>query len=67
MRYNLACTLVSWLKDPDAALGILGPVLERDPGDLLQDTWNDPDLAGLHDDPRFQAMIAAADARLAAG
>ena len=27
----------------------------------------DPDLAGLRDDPRFQAMVAAAEARLAAG
>ncbi len=66
MRYNFACALVSWLGDPDAALGMLGPVLERDPGGLLPDTWNHPDLVGLRDDPRFQAMIAAAEARLAA-
>jgi hypothetical protein len=26
----------------------------------------DPDLAGLRGDPRFQAMLAAAEARLAA-
>jgi adenylate cyclase len=67
MRYKFACTLVSWLNDADAALNILGAVLEQDPGDLLQDIWNDPDLAGLRDDPRFQAMIAAGEARLAAG
>ena len=66
MRYKFACTLVSWLNDADAALNILEPVLEQDSGDLLQDIWNDPDLAGLHVDPRFQAMIAAAEARLEA-
>ena len=26
---------------------------------------NDPDLASLHDDPRFQAMVAVAEARIA--
>ncbi|HZK99005.1 MAG TPA: hypothetical protein VFC47_03810, partial [Caulobacteraceae bacterium] len=66
MRYNFACNLAAWLGDPDAALAMLGPVLERDPGVRLAYTRNDPDLAGLRDDPRFQAMIAAAEARLAA-
>jgi len=67
MRYNFACNLAAWLGDPDAALAMLGPVLERDPGVRLAYTRNDPDLAGLRDDPRFQAMIAAAEARLASG
>jgi adenylate cyclase len=66
MRYNFACTLAAWLGDPDAALGMLGPVLERDSGDLVGQAPNDPDFAGLRDDPRFQAMLAAAEARLAA-
>ena len=67
MRYNFACTLATSLGDPDAALDMLGPVLERDPGSsccMIAPT--DPDFAGLRDDPRFQAMIAAAEARLAA-
>ena len=65
-RYNFACNLANLLGDDDAALDMLGPVLERDPGGLLQDTRYDPDFAGLRDDPRFQAMIADAEARLAA-
>jgi adenylate cyclase len=32
MRYNFACTLAASLGDPDAALDMLGPVLERDTG-----------------------------------
>jgi adenylate cyclase len=66
MRYNFACALASLLSDPDGALDMLGPALERDPG-MLQDTRTDPDFDSLRDDPRFQAMIAAAEARLAAG
>jgi adenylate cyclase len=66
MRYNFACALAAWLNDADAALAMLGSVLERDPGGLLQDTKNASDFAGLRDDPRFQAMVAAAEARLAA-
>jgi adenylate cyclase len=65
MRYNFACTLATSLGDPEAALGMLGPVLERDAGRLVKDAPNDPDFAGLREDPRFQAMTAAAWARLA--
>ncbi len=32
MRYNFACDLATTLKDTDAALDMLGPVLERDHG-----------------------------------
>ncbi len=67
MRYNFACTLAAWLGDPDAALAMLGPVLERDAGWLVTTTATDPDLAGLRGDPRFRAMVAAAEARLATG
>jgi adenylate cyclase len=66
MRYNFACALATSLGDPDAALGMLGPVLERDPGANVGAAKTDPDFDGLRDDPRFQAMIAAAEARLAA-
>ncbi len=66
MRYNFACALASLLGDPDAALDMLGPVLERNPGTFVSALANDPDFAGLRDDPRFQAMVAAANARLAA-
>jgi len=67
MRYNFACTLAISLGDPEAALAMLGPALERDTGPLTRGAITDPDLAGLRGDPRFQAMVAAAEARLAAG
>ena len=66
MRYNFACALASLLNDPHAALDVLGPVMERDAGNNLDSARTDPDFDGLRDDPRFQAMIAAAEARLAA-
>jgi len=66
IRYNFACTLAASLGDPDAALDMLGPVLERDAGKLLRDLATDPDFAGLRGDPRFRTMVADAEARLAA-
>jgi adenylate cyclase len=65
MRYNFARAHATLLHDPDAALDMLGLALERDLDGLLQDTRNEPDFAGLRDDPRFRAMVAAAEARLA--
>jgi len=66
MRYNFCCTIARSLADPEAALDMLGPALERDIGQIVRTAPTDPDLAGLRGDPRFQAMIAAAEARLAA-
>jgi adenylate cyclase len=66
MRYTFGCTLARSLGDPEAALDMLGPVLERDTGRKVRAAPTDPDLANLHGDPRFQAMLAAAEARLAA-
>ena len=66
VRYNFACILATLLNDPEAALDMLGPVLEKDPGDLTRVARTDPDFASLLDDPRFEAMIAKAEARLAA-
>jgi adenylate cyclase len=66
MRYNFACALATSLNDPDAAVNMLGPALERDNGALLQGLATDPDLAGLRGHPRLTAMAAAAKARLAA-
>ena len=54
------------LRDSDAALGMLGLLLERDTGRVVTAAHTDPDLASLRGDPRFQAMLAAASARLAA-
>jgi adenylate cyclase len=66
LRYNFACDLADRLNEPAAALDMLALVLERDTGVLLRVLNTDPDLASLRDDPRLQAMVAAAEARLAA-
>jgi adenylate cyclase len=66
MRYNFSCAIARSLDDPEAVLAMLGPVLERDAGRIVRAVPTDPDLARLRGDPRFQAMLAAAEARLAA-
>ena len=66
MRYNLACDLTINLRDFDLALEFLGPVLQKTGYEQLQWTKSDPDLDALRDDPRFQAMIQAAEQRLGA-
>jgi len=66
MRYNFCCTIARSLDDPEAALDMLGQALERDIGRIVKSAPADPDLAGLRGDPRFKAMIAAAEARQAA-
>ena len=64
MRYNFVCALATSLKDKEAALQMIGPVLEKVGTGLLNHAKVDPDLASLRDDPRFQAMFAAAEARV---
>jgi adenylate cyclase len=67
-RYNFACMLTSFLKQPDvdAALELLGPFFETVATGFLNHAKADPDLDPLRDDPRFKAMIAAAELRIAA-
>jgi adenylate cyclase len=66
MRYNFACVLLIHLEEPDAALDALGPVLENVAASFLNHIKVDPDFIRVRDNQRFKAMIAAADARLAA-
>jgi adenylate cyclase len=65
MRYNFACALTV-LKENEAAIDVLGPLLESAYIDRLNHAKVDADLDPLRQDPRFQAMIAAAEKRLAA-
>ena len=66
MRYNFACALNGHLKDKEAALEMLKPLFVKITSPLLRYMKVDPDLESLQDDARYQALIAAAEARLAA-
>jgi len=63
MRYNFACALAVQLGDPDGAIDLLGPLFERISIGLLNHAKADPDLDPVRDDPRFRAMVAAAEER----
>ncbi|MBV8403117.1 MAG: TIR domain-containing protein [Gammaproteobacteria bacterium] len=66
-RYNFACSMASLFKEPDVegALELLGPVFETLAAGFLDHAKVDPDLDPLRENPRFKAMVAAAEARLA--
>ena len=65
MRYNFACALSRQRWDAEAAIELLGAVFAADPaGALARGANTDPDLDPLREDPRVQAMITAAEARL---
>jgi len=66
MRYNFACALLIHLQETEAALEMLGPVLEKVALGFLNHAKADPDFITVRDNPRFKTMIAAAEARLAA-
>ena len=66
MRYNFACLMTRHLNDAEAALDLLGPVFANWDSGFLKHANADPDLDRLRDDPRFQTMIAEAEARIAA-
>jgi len=65
-RYNFACALAVSMGENDAALEILEPLFARISTGLLNHAKVDSDLDPLRDNPRFKAMIAAAEARLSA-
>ncbi len=65
MTYNFACTLVA-AKDHEGALVMLEPSFAMFPPGLVNHAKVDPDLDPIRDEPRFKAMIAKAEARVAA-
>jgi adenylate cyclase len=65
MRYNFACGAITYLNDADTAFDLLGRVFSHMAADWLAHVAIDPDLDPLREDPRFKAMIAGAEARLA--
>ncbi|MGH8362389.1 MAG: TPR end-of-group domain-containing protein, partial [Gammaproteobacteria bacterium] len=66
MCYAFACSLSVYLKDKEAALEMLRSVFETITDAFLPYAKADPDFECLHDDPRYQAMVVAAEARFAA-
>src|SRR5574340_1037762 len=58
MRYNFACALSVYLKDTGATLKMVKSLLETATEPLLDYMRADPDFDHLHNDPRWQAMIA---------
>jgi adenylate cyclase len=65
MRYNLACSLSVHLKDAEGSLDLLRVYFETGIRADLEYARTDPDLDPVREDPRFKAMFAAAEARLA--
>jgi adenylate cyclase len=65
MHYNCACALSAHLHDAEGALELLEPFLPKMTKSMLTHIRADPDMDPLREDPRFRAMLAAAEARLA--
>ena len=65
LRYNLACSMAS-LGEKTLALDLIEPVLDRAQKQNLIWFRTDNSLDPIRDDPRMQAMVARAEARLAA-
>lgn len=63
MRYNFACCLATQMKDADAAIAMLRPVLLKSSRSRVAYAKIDPDFDGLRDHPDFMALIAEAEAR----
>jgi len=63
MRYNFACILAAMLKDKEAALKMLEPILTRSGAFQVTVADSDTDFDSIRDDTRFQKMLAAAKKR----
>ncbi len=66
MRYNFACSLATYSDDTEGALDMLEPLIPKLSAGFVQYLKIDPDLDPLREHPRYKAMMAAAEARLAA-
>ena len=64
MRYNLAWPLLAFFEDKEAALELLEPALAGAGRNLVSLAAADRNLDSLRDDPRFQKMLEAAQARV---
>jgi adenylate cyclase len=64
MRYNLAWGFNKVMGDPEAAIEMLRPVLTKAGRNIVRLAANDPNLDNLRKDPRFEAMLGEAKARV---
>jgi adenylate cyclase len=65
MRYNLACTLATDLRDTDSAVEVLEQFFEKvESPTHLKHLNSDPDLNAVRELPRFIEMLEAAKQRL---
>ncbi|HEX5238004.1 MAG TPA: TIR domain-containing protein [Sphingomicrobium sp.] len=67
MRYNLAWPLLAYFKDEDTALEMIEPALAKAGRNLVRLAVSDPNLDGLRDNPKFQAMLSSAAQRVGLG
>jgi adenylate cyclase len=65
LHYNFACTLVLELHEFDAALDLLERAFEKLRIEAVNWAKTDPDLDLIRDHPRFKAILAGAEARVA--
>jgi adenylate cyclase len=65
MHYNIACALITELREFETALDLLGPLFGKLGVDAVNWAKTDPDFDPVRDHPRFKAMLAAAETRLA--
>lgn len=66
MGYNFACTLASNFGDAEGALDILDPLFDKVSQQAINWSKVDSDLDSVREMPRFKAMVARAEARVAA-
>jgi adenylate cyclase len=66
MIYNIACTVITDIKDPETAVTMLKPYLERIGREGFLWLKSDPDLDPIRNDPRYLEMVRSAEARLGA-
>jgi len=64
MRYNLAWPLLAYFKDKDATIEMIEAALAKAGRNLVRLAASDPNLDGLRDDPRFDAMLRSAAQRV---
>jgi hypothetical protein len=67
MCFNFACGAINYLHDIPLALEMLEQAFPKMTADWLDHVAIDPDLDPMREHPRFQALLAEATARVAAG